>query len=86
MEKLENISNNIWKNILIFLLLIIVIWFGKTIIRLEEYHYSNQVHLCYKAGVDYRVDFNAYMEREKCLNTSHPRTSGLWNLYYALFN
>jgi len=82
MKKSENTVNV--KNIVIVILLIVIIWFAKTIVKLEEYHYSNQVHLCYKSGVNYQADFKAYMEREKCLETSHPRTSSLWNLYYAL--
>lgn len=72
------------KNIIIILLVLIIVWFGKTIIELEEYKHSNQTHICYKSNIDYQTNFLEYMEREKCLNNSHPRTSWIWNLYYAL--
>ena len=63
---------------------VILLWFASVIIHLERYRYANQVHLCYEQGVDYVVDADAYFARENCLDTAKPRTSGLWDLYYAL--
>ncbi len=63
---------------------VVVIWFAGVIIHLERYRYANQSHLCYKPEKNYVVDADAYFERENCLETAVPRTSGLWDLYYAL--
>ena len=67
-------------------LAVVVLWFASVIIHLERYRYANQVGLCYKPDVNYIVDANAYVEREKCLQNATPRTSRLWDLYHALIN
>jgi hypothetical protein len=77
---------NSYSNVIILLLLLVVFWFGATIVRLERYRYADQVYLCYDPGKDYVIDFNAAMARQECLNTAKPRTSAIWDLYYALLD
>ena len=66
------------KNICIIILLLLLFWTSKTIIRLENYHYASAVGFCKE------IDSN--IERYKCLRSKETRTSSLWHLYYALFD
>lgn len=65
---------------IIVLLVVIVIWFGATIVRLENYHYAVQVGMC---GLETK-SLEEASEREACLNTSQTRTSSFAHLWYAL--
>jgi hypothetical protein len=63
-------------------------WFALVIVNLERFRYSALVGLC--GAVD--IYENGQMGRSipnttnwfNCLKSSQPRTSDLWNLYYAL--
>ena len=71
------------KNITIAILLLIIIWFSTTIIRLENYHYANQVGMC---DLDrFEGDFlQKKILQTRCFNSVETRTSPMWHLYYAL--
>jgi hypothetical protein len=64
------------KNVLIFVLLATVIWFGSVIVRLENYHYANSIGMC--------AEHLDLVQRSRCLNASETRTSPFWHLAYAL--
>lgn len=68
------------------ILILLLIWFGVTIIRLENAHYANLLGMCDKEGVIYSSNPQALIERENCSLKIETRTSGVWHLYYALFN
>jgi hypothetical protein len=70
--------------IIITICIVIIIWFGCVIVNLERYHYANQSSLCINPDINYITDFNAYIEKENCLENARPRASALWDLYYAL--
>ena len=63
------------ERILIALLLLVLIYFGATIVRLENYHYAVQVGFCADVNVS---------ERDTCLNKIQTRTNPFWHLLYGL--
>ena len=68
------------KTTIIILLVLINIWFAKTIIQLEKFHYSVQVGMC--------GDYKSEAERTKwlsCNEVTETRTNKLWHLFYATF-
>lgn len=73
------------KNILIGLLIILLIWFSSTIIRLENYHYANQVGSCDFDKFDGNLIKKKVLQTQ-CFENVQTRTSPLWHLYYALLN
>ena len=64
------------RTFVIFILLGMLFWFGKTIVRLENYHYASQVGMC--------GEYNSLIERGNCLSTIETRTNPFWHLYSAL--
>jgi len=58
-----------------------LVWFGATIVRLENYHYAVQVGMCDEYNNDILTRFN---EKEDCLNNTKTRTSFMWSLLYGL--
>lgn len=58
--------------------LLVNIWFATVIIDLEEFHYSVEIGMCGEPEVLNRAKWLI------CLEKQEPRTSGLWNLAYAL--
>lgn len=74
-----------YKNIVILIFSVIIIYFGVNLVNLERYHYANQSNLCIKQNIDYISNIEAYIERENCLEKAKPRISWLWDLYYSLF-
>jgi hypothetical protein len=67
------------KNITIAVLIGLVVWFGATIVRLESYHYANQVGFCQEFKFPEQG-----LERDRCLNEKQTRTLWLWHLLYGL--
>ncbi|MFZ1987781.1 MAG: hypothetical protein WAV21_01970 [Minisyncoccia bacterium] len=65
---------------LVVVLVLIVIWFGATIVRLENYHYAVQVGMC---GLE-TTSFEEATKRESCLTTTETRTSSFAHIWYAL--
>ncbi len=68
------------KTAIIIVLVLINIWFAKTIIQLESFHYSVQTGMC--------GDYRSELERKKwlsCNETTETRTNKLWHLFYATF-
>ena len=56
-------------------------WMGRTVVRLENFHYGVIVGMCGQydsRDVLVRVDYL------KCLDAEKTRTSPLWHLSYAL--
>lgn len=68
------------RNLAILVLLGLLFWFGKAIVRLENYHYASQIGMCGN------IDLARLVERDKCLNSIETRTSAFWHLYYALLS
>lgn len=68
------------KNVFIAGLVVMVVWFGSAIVRLENYHYASMLGMCGNAEpVGLRI-----VEREDCLMSTQMRTSPLWHLLYGL--
>lgn len=67
------------KNLVLVISLVVNVWFGFVIVKLERFHYSTQVGLC----GDYKNELERY-DMVRCLESKQPRTSDLWNLYYGL--
>lgn len=84
MSLINNMTNT--HKITIALLVLLLIWFGLTIIRLENAHYANFLGMCDKEGVVYNTNPQALIERDQCSQAAETRTSGIWHLYYALFD
>jgi hypothetical protein len=61
--------------VLIIALLLILIYFGAAIVRLENYHYAVHVGLCADVEVT---------QRDRCLNKIQSRTNHFWHLMYGL--
>ncbi len=68
---------------LTILLAVLLVWFGTTIMRLENQNYAMRIGMC---GEHNPADFQSIMERDKCLEEVETRTSPLWHLYYALLD
>lgn len=66
------------EKIIIAVLGLLIVWFGATIVRLENYHYAVQVGFCQ----EYRLPDRG--EHEACLNGKETRTSWVFNLFYGL--
>ena len=65
--------------IIIIIALILLFWFGATIVRLENYHYAVQVGFCDEfSGVENLT------KRDQCLNKVQTRTNPIWHLFYGL--
>lgn len=64
------------KNILIFALVGLLIWFASVIVRLENYRYASSVGFC--------SEHADLVQKSRCLNETETRTSPLWHLVYAL--
>jgi hypothetical protein len=74
------------KDLIIVCLVCLVVWLSSAVIRLENYHYANQVGMCDKEicnKVIKGVSANL-TERNRCFETVQTRTHPLWHLYYAL--
>ena len=65
------------EKIIIGILFLLLIWFGATIVRLENYHYAVQVGFCQEYS-------NLDGKKEECLNKAETRTSWMWHLLYGL--
>lgn len=61
--------------VIVLLLLILLFWFGATIIRLENFHYATQVGFCADVNIS---------ERANCLDKKETRTNPVWHLLYGL--
>ncbi|TFB08169.1 hypothetical protein E3V08_05120 [Candidatus Atribacteria bacterium MT.SAG.1] len=61
--------------IVIVILLVIIVYFSLTIIRLENYHYAVQVGFCSGTNLE---------GRDQCLNKIETRTNPLYHLFYGL--
>lgn len=66
------------KNLVILVLLGLLVWFGATIVRLENYRYAAQLGMCREYTLAQLV------ERDRCLREKQTRTSPFWHLAYAL--
>ena len=67
---------------LVFILSILLVWFGQVIVRIENENYALLVGLC---GQNATVaDPTTILERNRCLEVVETRTSPFWHLYYAL--
>jgi hypothetical protein len=65
------------KNAVIVILLLLLVWFGAALIRVENERYALFVGVCKQANG--LTDFT-------CLRTVETRTSHVWHIYYALTN
>ncbi len=72
------------ERVIIVILLILLIWFGVSIARLENFHYAVQVGFCDNPIENQKDAFRKTMAKEKCLNETQTRTSPLWHLLYGL--
>lgn len=69
------------KNLLIFLLLLLLIWFGSAVVRLENIGYANDLNMCPSFDPSQP---NSVAERRACLDEIQTRTSFVWHLLYGL--
>jgi hypothetical protein len=67
------------KNVIIFIFAAMLVWFGTTIVRLENYYFASQMGYCqeYKIPLESRA-------RNKCLNEKQTRTNPIWHLLHGL--
>ena len=63
------------------LLLSIVVLLSATVVRLENYRYSNFVGFCSQYNI---ADPQQRIKREDCLNSTESRTHWVWHLLYGL--
>jgi len=66
------------ERIVLGVLLVLLIWFGAAIARLENYHYAAQLGFC----EEYKLPDRG--EKDNCLNKTRTRTSWILNLFYGL--
>lgn len=66
------------EKIIIVVLGLLIVWFGATIVRLENYHYAIQVGFCQ----EYHLPDKG--EHDACLNGKKTRTSWVFHLLYGL--
>ena len=64
------------ERLLIIVLFGLLVWFGTTIVRLENYHYGAALRMC-----DSEMDL---VKRGHCLNAQTTRNHWGWNLLYGL--
>jgi hypothetical protein len=69
------------KNLTIFVLFVLVIWFASTIVRLENINYANDLNMC-RAFIPDQP--SSIAERQKCLSEVQTRASFIWHLLYGL--
>ena len=67
------------KNVIIIALAAMLVWFGTTIVRLENYHYANQMGFCQ----EYEIPLES-RARNKCLDERQTRTNPVWHLLHGL--
>ncbi len=67
------------KSILLGVSLVLIVWLSANVVRLEKYHYANQVGMCER----YKFPEES-IDREKCLDHTETRTSFVWHLLYGL--
>jgi hypothetical protein len=66
------------KNVLIFALTVMLVWFGSAVIRLERYHYASMLGMCGP------LDPLTLAKRDVCLTKAETRTSSVYHLLYGL--
>ncbi|OAN52686.1 hypothetical protein [Sphingobium sp. TCM1] len=66
------------RNALIVFLVAMLIWFGVTIVRLENYRYAASLGMC-----DQYIGLSLH-RRDACLNGKETRTNWVYNLLYGL--
>lgn len=64
------------KNVFLLIMLVLLFWFGSTIVKLESYNYGTMVGLC--------SEFSILQERHECLLKAETRTHWIYHLLYAL--
>ena len=69
------------RNGLIIALLLLLIWFGSAIVRLENERYALWLEIC---GRFDPANPPTLMVRERCLDRVQTRTSPIYNLVYGL--
>lgn len=62
-------------------LLLAVIFFGASIVRLENYRYADSIGIC--SEFFSRDDPRMRIQRERCLETSQTRTHWFWHILYG---
>ena len=65
----------------ILILIVLLLWFGKAIVGIENERYALLLGSC--GEVDVAVA-ETVVERGKCLRTVQTRTSPFWHLLYGL--
>jgi hypothetical protein len=66
------------KNTVIAVVLALLVWFGVTIVRLENYRYAASLAMC-----DQYTGLSLH-RRDACLDGKQTRTSWVYNLLYGL--
>jgi len=63
---------------LIFVLCVLLLWFGLTIVQIENQRNALWLGMCPALTGENESDVAA------CLDNTETRTNGIWHLYYAL--
>ena len=58
---------------------VLLVWFGATIVRLENQNYAMRTGMC-----DVFNPAKPSLESSRCLDEVETRTSSAWHLFYAL--
>jgi len=76
------------KDVIIAIQFGLLIWFGMSIAKLENYHYANFMGICAEhMEKDYPLgEMQARVKREGCLHEAKVRTSPIWNFFEGLLH
>ncbi|MGG7581728.1 hypothetical protein [Rhizobium sp. Nf11,1] len=70
------------RTILLLLSVVLNVWLGVTVVRLERFHYASLLGYCEQYGVENTPVVR--LQKEKCLDETETRVSPWWHIYYAL--
>ena len=62
-------------------LVVVTVWLGSAVVRLENYRHANFVGLCSKFDISDPIQ---RVQREDCLDRAHSRTHWYWHLLHGL--
>ena len=62
-------------------LVVVTVWFGSAVVKLENYRYANLVGMCSHYNI---ADPIQRIQREDCLEKARTRTHWWWHLLHGL--
>ena len=62
-------------------LVVVTVWLGSAVVRLENHRHANFVGMCSKYNISDPIQ---RIQREDCLDKTRSRTHWFWHLLYGL--